>query len=192
MLRRSAALDVGGYDPSTEPAEDYDLWLRLETAEPGSLANIGEVLLGLRKHRENLSRARRDEQAAAALASAARAMTRLLGRSVTAARASVVRAPEEAATAAELADGARLLGELESALVERMEMGENGKGEDEERDHEYSRRGTELIRSDAEARLGAMVVHAMSRFGGDASPVLAEWRARYPGRPLLQLLAAER
>lgn len=43
MLRRSAALDVGGYDPSTEPAEDYDLWLRLETAEPGSLANIGEV-----------------------------------------------------------------------------------------------------------------------------------------------------
>lgn len=51
-------------------------------------------------------------------------MTRLLGRSVTAARASVVRAPEEAATAAELADGARLLGELESALVERMEMGE--------------------------------------------------------------------
>lgn len=43
MLRRSAVMDVGGYDPSAEPAEDYDLWLRLEATSPGCLANTGEV-----------------------------------------------------------------------------------------------------------------------------------------------------
>ena len=43
MLRRGRVLDVGGYDPMTEPAEDYDLWLRMESYAPGCVANLGEV-----------------------------------------------------------------------------------------------------------------------------------------------------
>jgi hypothetical protein len=48
MLRRSAALAIGGYRPQMEPAEDYDLWLRL--AEHHDLANLPEVLLEYRVH----------------------------------------------------------------------------------------------------------------------------------------------
>lgn len=47
LLRRSAVMDVGGYSRSAEPAEDYDLWLRLEAANPGCLLNTGEVCLAV-------------------------------------------------------------------------------------------------------------------------------------------------
>lgn len=43
VLRRGAVIDVGGYDPETEPAEDYDLWLRMEASSSGCLVNTGEV-----------------------------------------------------------------------------------------------------------------------------------------------------
>lgn len=43
MLRRDRVLEVGGYDPTTEPAEDYDLWLRIQGSAPGCIANLGEV-----------------------------------------------------------------------------------------------------------------------------------------------------
>jgi hypothetical protein len=48
MLRRQAVLDAGGYRPQIEPAEDYDLWLRL--AERHDLANLPDVLLHYRVH----------------------------------------------------------------------------------------------------------------------------------------------
>jgi hypothetical protein len=48
MLRRSAVLAVGGYRPQIEPAEDYDLWLRL--AQHHDLANLPDVLLDYRLH----------------------------------------------------------------------------------------------------------------------------------------------
>lgn len=43
MLRRDRVMEVGGYDPTTEPAEDYDLWLRMQSSAPGCVANMGEV-----------------------------------------------------------------------------------------------------------------------------------------------------
>lgn len=43
MLRRDRVINAGGYDPGTEPAEDYDLWLRMDGSVPGCLANAGEV-----------------------------------------------------------------------------------------------------------------------------------------------------
>lgn len=43
MLRRDRVVRAGGYDSATEPAEDYDLWLRMEALESGSVANLGEV-----------------------------------------------------------------------------------------------------------------------------------------------------
>ena len=48
MFRRQAVLAVGGYRPQMEPAEDYDLWLRL--AEHHDLANLPDVLLYYRLH----------------------------------------------------------------------------------------------------------------------------------------------
>ncbi|CAN0087054.1 unnamed protein product, partial [Ectocarpus sp. 4 AP-2014] len=43
MLRRERVIEAGGYDPATEPAEDYDLWLRMEALAPGCVANLGEA-----------------------------------------------------------------------------------------------------------------------------------------------------
>lgn len=80
-----------------------------------------QVLLGLRKHDGNVSSLRREEQSVAALDVAARAMSRLLeGRDVTTSQASAVRRPESAGSPADLAEGARLLGELEEAVMARV------------------------------------------------------------------------
>lgn len=43
VMRRSAVLDAGGYDEAAEPAEDYDLWLRMAERSPGCILNTGEV-----------------------------------------------------------------------------------------------------------------------------------------------------
>lgn len=112
-----------------------------------------QVLLGLRKHDNNVSRQRRREQEEAADAAAARAMTRLLKKrrqcpppnissnsakaaraiageageaesataaaevTVTPAQAAAIRRPESAASANDLAEAARLLGDLGAVAV---------------------------------------------------------------------------
>lgn len=43
ILRRDRVIAAGGYDAAAEPAEDYDLWLRLDAISPCCLANTGEV-----------------------------------------------------------------------------------------------------------------------------------------------------
>jgi hypothetical protein len=48
MFRRAAVVEVRGYRPQIEPAEDYDLWLRL--ADRHELANLPNVLLHYRVH----------------------------------------------------------------------------------------------------------------------------------------------
>jgi glycosyltransferase involved in cell wall biosynthesis len=48
MFRHKALLDIGGYRPELEPAEDIDLFLRL--AERGKLANLDRVVLRYRIH----------------------------------------------------------------------------------------------------------------------------------------------
>lgn len=91
-----------------------------------------QVLLGLRKHEKNVSRQKRQEQEAAADAAAARAMTKLLSRrqcppnsraaveaavTVTPAQAATIRRPESVASSEELAQAARLLGDLGAVAV---------------------------------------------------------------------------
>lgn len=53
MMRRSAVLQIGGYDPNLCPAEDLDLWLRL--GEIGKLANLSETVLKYRQHDQSVS-----------------------------------------------------------------------------------------------------------------------------------------
>jgi glycosyltransferase involved in cell wall biosynthesis len=48
MLRRYALLEIGGYRNELEPAEDFDLFLRL--AEHGRLANLDRLVLRYRIH----------------------------------------------------------------------------------------------------------------------------------------------
>lgn len=71
--------------------------------------------------------------------------------------------------------------------VDDLHEGEGGKHR-----LEQQRRGRDMIARDIEARLGAMGVHAMGRFGAGAAPVLDEWRKRFPDRPLLFALGGGR
>lgn len=60
MLRRSAALEVGGYREQFRNAEDYDLWLRL--SRRWRLANVQEPLMRYRFSVGGMSFSRRWEQ----------------------------------------------------------------------------------------------------------------------------------
>jgi glycosyltransferase involved in cell wall biosynthesis len=60
MMRRDAAMKVGGYDPYFKTTQDLDLWLRL--GEVGRLGNVPEVVLKFRQHDSSVSETRREEQ----------------------------------------------------------------------------------------------------------------------------------
>ena len=53
MMRRSALVQIGGYDASLLPAEDVDLWLKL--GELGKLANLSAPVLKYRLHPGSVS-----------------------------------------------------------------------------------------------------------------------------------------
>ena len=60
MIRRQAVVDLGGYRDAFEPAEDYDLFLRL--GEVGKLANLPRVLFQYRQHLSSFGYAQRERQ----------------------------------------------------------------------------------------------------------------------------------
>ena len=77
MLRRHDALAAGGYRPRIEPAEDYDLWLRL--AERFDLANLPDVVLRYRLHAGQATAERFEAVAVATLIAKAAARMRRAG-----------------------------------------------------------------------------------------------------------------
>lgn len=77
MVRRSAVIAIGGYRPQMEPAEDYDLWLRL--AERHDLANLPDVLLEYRVHSGQVTSAACEAVAMATLVAQAAARCRAAG-----------------------------------------------------------------------------------------------------------------
>jgi len=60
MLRRALAAEAGGYDPSFEVAQDYDLWLRL--APLTAMANLAEPLVTRRLVAGRVTAERDDER----------------------------------------------------------------------------------------------------------------------------------
>ena len=62
IMRREAVEAAGGYRRQFTLAEDYELWTRL--ARLGALANLPDVLLMLRRHRNQSSHSHRREQRA--------------------------------------------------------------------------------------------------------------------------------
>lgn len=74
MMRRSALLQVEGYDETMIASSDLDLWLRL--GEIGRLANLPDTVLQYRLHRQSITQAKQDQQAKDALAACQRAWTR--------------------------------------------------------------------------------------------------------------------
>ena len=60
MMRRDAALRVGGYDTFFKTTQDLDLWLRL--GEVGKLGNVPQLVLKFRQHGGSISETKREEQ----------------------------------------------------------------------------------------------------------------------------------
>ncbi len=65
MVRRSALLQVGGYDETLMASVDLDLWLRL--GEVGQLANLPETMLQYRLHSHSVTHAKQLQQSQDAL-----------------------------------------------------------------------------------------------------------------------------
>lgn len=58
MLMRTASVrEVGGYDETFAPLEDYDLWCKL--GQQGELANLPEEMTAYRSHAGNITKSRR-------------------------------------------------------------------------------------------------------------------------------------
>jgi len=76
-MRREAAIAVGGYRRAFDPADDYDLWLRL--SERYALANMPDVLVDYRWHGNNTTARRRRKQALCAHIAKLAAAERRLG-----------------------------------------------------------------------------------------------------------------
>lgn len=74
MVRRSAMLQVGGYEETMTASVDLDLWLRL--GEIGQLANLSETVLQYRLHRHSLTQTQQAQQTGDALAACQRAWQR--------------------------------------------------------------------------------------------------------------------
>lgn len=60
MFSREALEHIGGYRPEFEPAEDFDLFIRL--SEVGKLANLSQPLMRYRLHFKRTTEQRRTEQ----------------------------------------------------------------------------------------------------------------------------------
>jgi glycosyltransferase involved in cell wall biosynthesis len=80
LLRPETVRRLGGYDPNAKLVEDYDLWIR--ASHVTTITNLPDELVLIRKHGENITVTRREEQRRAASRLAGREMERLLGRTV--------------------------------------------------------------------------------------------------------------
>lgn len=78
LLRREVFAWAGGYRSAVVGAEDYDLWLRI--ADRFQLANLGEVLLKYRIHRDQVSMRKRKQQTLSKLAAKSSASFRRSGK----------------------------------------------------------------------------------------------------------------
>ncbi|MDA9658421.1 glycosyltransferase [Candidatus Pelagibacter sp.] len=61
MMRKNIIMSVGGYNPKFEPAEDYDLWLRL-LYNKNDFYNLRDPLISYRYHDKSVTSSRLKEQ----------------------------------------------------------------------------------------------------------------------------------
>ncbi|CAM9757082.1 unnamed protein product [Chrysoparadoxa australica] len=163
IMRRSHVIAAGGYREEACPAEDYDLWLRLEERSPGCVTSLGEVLLLLRKYEGSVSSTQRQAQQKAASNAVCQALTRTLGLKITSEDVVALQSPASAATVASCRVAKDVLEKLPDYLLSRLE--EAGM----KNEHLEAR-----IRGDARARLSQLAIHALKKFGSEGAAFAAQ------------------
>ena len=89
MFRKSTVMDVGGYDPDFDYAEDYDLWARL--FDRTQFTQIREPLVSYRRHPQSIMNASRTVSKECSLHVSCRLLSGFLGRNVSAAEREALR-----------------------------------------------------------------------------------------------------
>jgi glycosyltransferase involved in cell wall biosynthesis len=115
MLRPSLVQQLGGYDHKAKLVEDYDLWLR--ASRIAVIENLPDELVLIRKHGENITVTRREEQRRAASRLAGAEIERLLGRKVEEDEVFRLRYPETIADGGAALRVADLLNEVYGRFV---------------------------------------------------------------------------
>ena len=200
MIRREVVFggsDVGGHGErygrsrQTNAAEDYALWMRLLASEKGppvQFANLGHVLLRLRKHEASASRKNREQQAEDGMRAVSEAMSQRLGMEVNLRMVQCLQRPEMSTTLSELQASADLLLKLEQSYLVvdgqspgNEETNEKGKARSSDCRADHTQDECDFIMEDTTARIRAMSVIGLQRFGGDAAPLLQLAQSRGGG-----------
>jgi glycosyltransferase involved in cell wall biosynthesis len=60
MIRKDTVSAIGGYDPTYDTSQDYELWVRM--LDEGRVANLPECLVEIRRHPHSVSSQRKERQ----------------------------------------------------------------------------------------------------------------------------------
>ena len=186
MIRREAVFGESGCgesytnsvlsegDARRSCAEDYALWLRLLSKSGAcvKMANLGHVLLRLRKHEGNVSSRRQNDQTNDGLQAVAGQLSSRLKIDVSSDDVQCLQRPERANSASQLQAAANVLIRLERSYIEgKSREKTNLEGLKCSRQHECDSMLDKIV-EDTTARIQAMCILGLQRFGGDAASLL--------------------
>ena len=155
VYRKKPVLEAGGYNEDLECAEDYELWLRMTTANCSSLVSIPKIGLWHRKHRSRSHHT--SKQHNEAHRASIHAMEVLLGTGSErsngqrlASAASVLRKPDKALSLQQVNEAADLLTKIEVAFLRHH-------------NDALTAREVALIRKDCDERIGELATLAVQK-----------------------------
>ena len=179
QFRRSAVLEIGGYNESLHHAEDYDLWLRVVTNNPRSILNLPFIGLFHRKHRIQCLNAtsKKQIQQAESKQLSKKAMAAILGvkdeNVINDDVIQILKFPEETnlTSASDTIQAAKILVRLEKDFIQLHQ-------------DRLTNREIQLISSDCSERIGQLACISIQKFGNSISELLKLWSMRCPNKQL--------
>ena len=153
LIRRSILLKLQ-YDENIAHAEDFDLWLRVLNLHPASIANLGDVLLLYRKHPGSVSSQNRFDQHARSIQISEKGISLAIdktdrGFSSISRSVKVIYDSSLSNSLGEIQDAVKLIHLLRESLC---------------KDFSHHDIGIQLIKSDANSRIGELSFRALTKF----------------------------
>lgn len=162
MFRKSAIVEIGGYDTSNRSSEDYDLWLRLLEKDCHTMLCLPFVGVWHRKHNQSNSIKNSINQKSEANSASHRAIKQILSSTgisdddsvLDIQHVSTLKDPDTATSLESINSAARLLLNIESSFIQNNAQCLT--------EHEIS-----LIQNDCNSRIGELATIAITKFGKD-------------------------